>query len=239
MTDITRRFNGEIYRLKIGRKEQVFSIHQHILEESPVFKRMINGGFAESISKEISLPEDDEDAFGRIFEYIYGDVKHAFLFKGLDGSETLTKLAGIYIMADKYQLARVQEAVISALEKASKVDIIAFFKTGCFILQNIPESDKLFSTYFKREAGIHIKTATTTDMHQIAELAKSGGSFAEAVVQVQAEVYQKRQRTSWDDIQSLEKELTDTRKVLKRTQANLHRIRNKLSVHTGRVERLY
>ena len=239
MTDIDRRFNGEIYHLKVGFKEQLFSIHQQILEESPVLKRMINGKFAESISKEVSLPEDDEDAFGRIIEYLYGDSTNAFAFRGLDGSETLKKLAGIYIIADKYQLARVQEVVISALKKVSKVDMIAFFKTGCHIFQNIPDSDKLFSTYFKTEAGIYLKNATTTDIHKIAELAESGGSFAKAVFQVQAELYQKEQRTSSTQMESLEEKLKAKEKVLSRAQTNISRMRSKLFAHTGKLERLH
>ena len=237
---ISRRFNGEIYRLRVGFSEQIFQIHQRILEESPVLKRMIHGGFAESISKDILLPDDDEDAFGRIIEYLYGDSINAFVFRGLDDSETLKKLAGIYILADKYQLALVQEVVISALEKVSKVDMIAFFKTGCHIYQNIRDSDTLFSTYFKREAGMHLKIATTTeDIHKISELVESGGNFAKAVVQIQAELYEQERRTLSTQIRNLEDALTNKEKVLNRAQANISRIRNKLFRHTGKLERLH
>lgn len=206
---------------------------------------MIHGGFAESISKEISLPEDDEDAFGRIIEYLYGDHQNAFLFSGLDHSETLKKLATIYIVADKYNLAAIQKVVISALEKVSKADMTAFFKTGCHISQNVQPSDKIFSTYFEKKAREHLKTATTAATRQISDLVESGGSFAKAVFQVQADLYQEeqlmfstKQCTFSAEKIWLKNQLTSKEELLEKAQADISKLRNKLFQLTGKRERL-
>lgn len=81
---------------------------------------MTTGSFSEGLSKQITLPEDDADNFGRIIEHLYGNNDAAFdvILLGLDGAE---KLAGLYGLAEKYQLPGFQDLVIRTLKQ---IDLI-------------------------------------------------------------------------------------------------------------------
>lgn len=241
MAYLDRRFNGEIHRLKVETTEQIFLVHQNILEKSPVLARMITSGFSESITKEITLPENNEDAFDRIIEHFYGHRQNAFSFDACDDSSTLKKLASTYILTDKYELPHVQEEIIKVLGTVtlSKVDKIAFFNNACHIFANIRNSDTLFRAYFKKEAALHLRTATATHVEKISETVKWGNSFAKLILQIQAELYRDDQHKSSKEIASLEDELTRKEKVLNRTEANLSRFRSKLYQFTGKRERIY
>lgn len=75
---------------------------------------MAASSFSEGVSKQITLPEDDADSFGRIIKHLYGNNDAAFAVDllVLYGAE---KLAEMYCLAEKYQLPGLQELVIRKL----------------------------------------------------------------------------------------------------------------------------
>lgn len=83
---------------------------------SPVLACMTTSSFSEGLAKQITLPEDDADNFGRIIEHLYGNNDAAFTVDLLDlnGAE---KLADMYGLAEKYQLPAFQDLIIRKLKQ--------------------------------------------------------------------------------------------------------------------------
>lgn len=190
----TRRFNDDIFTLKVGSAEQVFMVHKSILRLSPVLACMTTSSFSEGIAKEIALPEDDEDSFGRILEHLYGNNDAAFdiQLQGLDGAE---KLADVYGLAEKYQLPDVQDRVI---QKLKQLDVLKqnrklFFRIARQICQTTRDSDTVFDSYFAQQAAEHLKSMSQNEVDWLSEMLCSGGSFASKIFQVQADTYRKSQ----------------------------------------------
>lgn len=152
------RLCSKIYTLVVGSEKKVFLSHEVVLSQSPVFERMCNGSFKENVEKQIELPDDDENIFECMLEYMYRGVFH--------GVETPTQsvraamMADLYIMAEKYQLSGLKELLIpplaSILDDTSNSECIeGFFHAACKIYENTPDSEVLFpDSYKKRVAQI-------------------------------------------------------------------------------------
>lgn len=164
--------------------------HKQVLEKSPVLRRMTALGFSESITKEIILPEDNEDIFGRVIEYLYDNYDNAFNFDPYNDSGTVEKLVDMYSLAEKYQLPDIQRDIIDKLKGVDllKEDRIEFFKTAYRVFQNSLDSNKIFQPYFSTQAAIHWRSFLEDEIDELLEMVESGGSFARAVLQTQANV---------------------------------------------------
>lgn len=167
-------------------------VHKSILRLSPVLACMTTSSFSEGIAKEIALPEDDEDSFGRILEHLYGNNDAAFdiQLQGLDGAE---KLADVYGLAEKYQLPDVQDRVI---QKLKQLDVLKhnrkiFFRIARQICQTTRDSDTVFDSYFAQQAAEHLKCMSQNEVDWLSKMLCSGGSFASRIFQVQADIYRK------------------------------------------------
>ena len=167
---------------------------------------MTNASFSEGITKEIALPEDDADSFGRIIEHLYGNNDAAFDINLLD-LEGAEKLADMYGLAEKYQLPDFQDRVI---RKLKQMDVLrenrtTFFHIARKICEHTRESDKIFEPYFAEQAAIHFKSMSKYEVEELSEMVCSGGSFAKKIVQIQGNIYDEmtlkrlRDRTSWKD----------------------------------------
>lgn len=194
---LTRRFNNDIYTLRVGPTKHVFTVHKNILSLSRVLECMTNGSFSESMTKEIVLPEDDADSFGRIIEHLYGNNDAAFDINLFD-VEGAEKLADMYGLAEKYQLPDFQGRIIQKLKQLDvlREDRIAFFHLARKICENTRDLDDIFEPYFAEQAAIHLKCMLKEEVEELAEMIYSGGSFAKKIFQIQADIYSET-RLNW------------------------------------------
>lgn len=161
---------------------------------SPVLACMTTSSFSEGVSKQITLPEDDADHFGRIIEHLYGNNDAAFddfnlLLDSEDGAE---KLADMYGLAEKYQLPAFQDHVIRKLKQLDllRENHMAFFRIVRQISQLTRESDNIFMRYFVDQASAHMVAMSVQDYMELSELTYAGGHFARIICKIQAALYQ-------------------------------------------------
>jgi hypothetical protein len=119
---------------------------------------MTNGSFSESVTRQIVLPEDDADHFGRILEHLYGHNDAAFDV-GIFDIKDAEKLAEMYGLAEKYQIPEFQQQVIYKLEQVTKLkeNRMDFFQIAYQICQSTRDTDEIFEAYFATEAARHLK----------------------------------------------------------------------------------
>ena len=176
---------------------------------------MTNGSFSESVTKEIVLPEDNADSFGRIVEHLYGNNDAAFDVDLLnfDGAENL---ADSYGLAEKYQLPSFQGRVVQKLQQLDvlRENPMAFFRIARQICQNTRETDDIFKSYFVKQAAIHLKSMSEQEVQELSDMIYLGGSFARKIFQVQTD---NNNITRWNwltDKVSLEKRIATAEKQL-------------------------
>ena len=91
--------------LAIHCEDSVFHVHRALLSlASPVWDRMLNGEFAESVSDTIVFEEDCPRALGYVLEILY--FPEQFSMYTLSGSET-----DLEALLDKYQLSGVRTII--------------------------------------------------------------------------------------------------------------------------------
>ena len=203
-----RRFNGDIYTLRVGSTQHAFIIHKNILNRSRVFACMTSGAFSESMTKEIVLPEDDADSFGRLVEHLYGNNDAAFDIK-LPDCETAEKLADMYALAEKYQLPDFQDLII---QKLKQLDVLRegsmiFFHIVRKISENTRDLDDIFGPYFARQAAIHLESMSKEEVEELSEMICLGGGFAKKIFQIQADIYSQTELNWQADRTILEEEV--------------------------------
>lgn len=184
---------------------------------SPVLACMTTSSFSEGVSKQITLPEDDADNFGRIIEHLYGNNDAAFDVNllDLDGAE---KLADMYGLAEKYQLPTFQDLVIRKLKQLDllKENRMAFFRIVRQISQLTRESDNIFMRYFVDQAAEHMVSMSVQEYMELSEMAYSGGHFARIICKIQAAIYH---ATTTNDKISLKRAFAVTAEVAKVSQS--------------------
>lgn len=171
---------------------------------------MTKGFFRESVTKEIVLPEDDPDSFGRMIEHLYDNNEGAFsnLLDVDDGAEKVVddgaeelvddgaeKLADMYGLAGKYQLPDFQYYIVQKLGQLDVLrrDKMKFFRLARQIWENTRESDDIFERYFERQSTTHLKSMSEEEVEELFEMASSEKSFAKKLLQVQAGMYSELQ----------------------------------------------
>ncbi len=154
---------------------------------------MCSGPYAESLTKEITLPDDDPDSFSFLLACLSGKPSDAVInFDDLHRANE-EKLVATYMLADKYELTRAKETIIDILKEHVELDTgpvcnaVRFFSIAAQLSDhNTPLSrDKLFDDYFKETAPRHLRVLArhpeSSEMHQFAELLEYGGSFAKRI----------------------------------------------------------
>ena len=152
---------------------------------------MTSGSFLESRTKEIVLPEDDADNFGRIVEHLYGNNVAALEMNNLRDFEWAKKLAELYGLAEKYQLPDFQDGVIQKLKQLDmlKKDRMAFFHIASKICESTRDLDQIFDPYFAEQAAIHLESMSSEETQALSEMLFSGGSFAKKIYHFQVQKF--------------------------------------------------
>ncbi|KAL9119418.1 MAG: hypothetical protein Q9187_004030 [Circinaria calcarea] len=186
-TTFGRRFDSEIFTIIVGDTKSRFMAHVSVLSQSPVLACMCSGPFQESLSKLISLPDDDAANFGLLLEFLYQDNLPDLIISG--SNAYIETLADIYILADKYQLQTLKEAVIWQLRSWDGLynTPMDFFRMAHRIYHDISHSvsDKSLHDYFHKQARLKLPLLTSYGVGYLEELLDHGGRFATDVFKIQ------------------------------------------------------
>ena len=190
---LSRRFNGEIFTIKVGdMNPHTFTAHKEILAQSPVLMAMCSDRFMEGAAKTIKLPDDNVEAIGRMLEFLYGHGEEAALDFSTTASDSVVakKLLELYVLADKYQLKNFQTLVIDRFDtlRCIQEDAITFFAITSHFFPDIPASDFEFTRSFTSLARTHLRAMSLQQMERLAEMLEEGGRFATRVFMLMAEV---------------------------------------------------
>ncbi|KAL8842350.1 MAG: hypothetical protein Q9205_006630 [Flavoplaca limonia] len=108
--------DNPIVQLKLGAVGKIFYVHQGLIcESSPFFRAAFTGGFKEN-SGSINLEEDDPDIFGHIVQWLYrGKLETLSKVEVDTGFDYWMKLFQLYVLADKYGMRLLKNAVMDLL----------------------------------------------------------------------------------------------------------------------------
>ncbi|KAL8788337.1 MAG: hypothetical protein Q9213_001734 [Squamulea squamosa] len=105
--------------LKVGAEETLFHVHKGLIcDASPFFEAAFTGRFKEN-SGSITLTEDNVNAFEHIVQWLYRR-NLGTLSEGKVNKAKNTILIEVYILADKYHIVPLQNAIIDQLCTALK-----------------------------------------------------------------------------------------------------------------------
>lgn len=91
-----------------------------ITSRSPFFKKAISGEWQESADRHVKLPEDEPAIFKIYLHFLYtGEL--ALLPVGFEVSEEHTKLAKLYVLAEKLQDGEAKRTVLQTFLLSSRV----------------------------------------------------------------------------------------------------------------------
>jgi len=189
-------YNSEIFIIKVGADERQLSVHESVLLQSPVLRRICRGGFLESSTKRIELKDDDPEIFSKVITYLYrGDFEPLFPFASvaMDGGSWVDSTlwpgmslsqrdahamesALVYTVAEKYQLERLKTTAVQKLKNLQPVSSRTFLILSLEVYSNVPESDTIFRDFFARYAPDQLKDASELALRPYL---REGGLFAE------------------------------------------------------------
>lgn len=156
---------------------------------------MTTSGFSESFTKEIILPEDDEDTFGRIVEFLYGNGCDAYSFDTCDEPGYVEMLTNLFALADKYDLCDLQEGIIYELSWVQflREDKMAFFEAAHRFTQNSGDHYGHFHSFFANKADEHLENLNPEEIETLAEMVESDGTFAKWMFEAQMKLHQRQE----------------------------------------------
>lgn len=197
-------------------------VYKHILDVSPVLACMTSGSFAESVTKEIVLPDDDVDCFGRLLEHLYGKDDAAFDFDLSADKEGPETMATVYELAEKYQLSNLKNHIQKMLGSKSFAPL-DFFHCTYEISQKISDSDDTFDSFFKKIAPSRLQLLDGSGFSKLADLCGTGGEFAALIVELQGQLLLKMladQKAYTPDTLRVQEDLEKLRSLHARRHSN-------------------
>ncbi|KAA6406530.1 MAG: hypothetical protein FRX48_09695 [Lasallia pustulata] len=183
------RLTSPIFTILAGEDKHKFTAHEGVLSQSSVMSRFCKSNFREASTKEIALPNESRETVGRLLEYLYsGDYACHKVDKPF---EQAVELAGMYIVADKYNLPGLKRLTTTKLVglKSFPVERIELFTLANLVYGHIPDSDQDFRAYFASYAPVKIMEMDETESNQLEEMMKTGGTFAQDCFRAQKQAW--------------------------------------------------
>lgn len=141
----------------VGPSSQIFYAHEGILTKVDYFDRTLSGGFMESKTREVTLPDDDPQIFSSVLEFLYSEeysarFKMAGGTKGVKGVKSIPGYNGvglsrhlraaamrhakIYCLADKFGMAKLQKLVLEKLRFCGPLRNTNFLEVASYLVAN-------------------------------------------------------------------------------------------------------
>lgn len=124
---------------------------------------MFAGAFKESRLKHVDLPEDDEDTFAKLLDYLYSGDYAPRLQQATNGTyvahqyydttgQLMKSWAKVYIMADKYDIQGLKAKTASKMQLLEKTPATIFFDISQKVYDHVPDSDSVWRANFRAKA---------------------------------------------------------------------------------------
>lgn len=172
---------------------------------------------------EIKLPEDDAELVGLMLDYLYsGTIQTA---TGLENDDNANLMSDLYIMAEKYQLEVLKSLAIGKLGLFTDYlrNTSLVFDIAMKIYDNTPESDTIYSTFFK-EVVIKMlsqKNSSSELQEIIQEYIPRGGKLAADIFAAHCYVLLKERAAEAALVTSLVKKTEKLNGQLEASTANI------------------
>ena len=120
LTEVSSSFDGLVHVI-VGPQKQVFFLHKEILcNVSSYFRAALDGSFAEGLTQQIELPEDDVTVFEYFHAWLYSPIGQKFIPSASEIDPYTTDidselLFDLYIFADVRDIPLLQNYTIDAI----------------------------------------------------------------------------------------------------------------------------
>lgn len=146
--------------LYVGEGKKLFRVHKTFLvNKIPYFKKMFCGGFAEAATNSATFPEDDEESFDLLIEWVYtGKVRKlesraiGDLLRTSPSSWAVTKF---YALADKLCINELMDGIMNVL--------ISHYKEGT----RLPGTSTVEWVYERLGEGSPLRKFVHWSMHYV------------------------------------------------------------------------
>jgi hypothetical protein len=104
--------------LIVGSEAKMFRVHRQLLcTSAPYFNKLLEGNFMESAKSHVEFPADNPIAFDFLIQWIYSScLSHPVLLGGpITEAHINPVLLGVYLLADKLCIFRLQNQIIDLL----------------------------------------------------------------------------------------------------------------------------
>lgn len=119
---------------------------------------MCYGGFQESQTSHIDLPDDDPEAVKAIIQYLYSGnfTNFGIIEWEAESTKTANELADLYIATEKYQLQDLKALVVRELEPVTDVEArpLEFLTTAEKIYGSITDPGNVYHAFFGASAAL-------------------------------------------------------------------------------------
>ncbi|KAI9700340.1 MAG: hypothetical protein M1836_002355 [Candelina mexicana] len=153
------RYSSRVFLIKLLKsstsshyppEEEAFYVHRDVLAQSPLL--------ASAVMESIKQPRVGEgpEILGLLLEYLY---TKDYQLPGMDlkaKREQTTSSARLYIMANKYQVAGLQELIISKLKALEPLSGKQLVSMASFVYENKQNSISLFREYFHEMTLVYL-----------------------------------------------------------------------------------
>ena len=192
---------------------------------------MCIGPFQESVTRTIELPDDDPLAFEILLETFYRDCTSSGVLRQIcfeiipaDGDHP-SKLADVYITANRYQLRQLQSVTVQLLRDLNlpAQEPVSFLTVAQTIYENLSSPQGPFPDYFRSEVRIALRDSHGVVMDKVLEIVQGGGALAIDISRAQAMSCRLERERTEACIQKLECEnlvTTEEKERLRKAAAN-------------------
>ena len=177
-------------------EKHVFNVLGSVLKKAPVFAAMCNDDkFIEGQTKMIELHDDDITAFKSLLEYL-GSSRQGVPRSMRSSGHYPEKLVQLYILANKYRVAELEEYIITALELYYlNHDTITtrtgkrLFDLGETVYGSVAGTNDPFKMWFRPMITVALKDADDELMDHVLEIVHDGDDIAVDICRAQADAW--------------------------------------------------
>jgi hypothetical protein len=122
---MTSSYQGFV-QVAVGKEQhlQVFDVHEYLITaRSPFFRKVMSGNWQEAKDRLVKLPEDDPAIFQLYVHLLYTNMLAVIPNPGLakdDSMEEVSRLAKLYVLAEKLQDIETKDLVVEAMLLGSR-----------------------------------------------------------------------------------------------------------------------
>lgn len=155
----------------MGTDKVKFTVHEQALSQAAkdsFFHAAFNIGFKESVTGYLELPEEDPEIFKLALKLIYTGYAGGRDFSGFFVVLSMTTIIKLYVLAQKYLVIGIQDAIISYLHHKLQREYNTWSTIGDdkeafdYFLAEVPETSHLYRLFVRSMAFSMLQP---TDMH--------------------------------------------------------------------------